>query len=212
MPPNFYLYEILWWTLATLAMSLVGLWSIWGGLGRPNWFLRVAVVLGWISLVLLIPAFELLIMFLIQAGVVVVVLSVWRTWQLSRRLRSVTAESGSQGVPRSPWQVLDPRSHAAGGHRGLALGDADPRARGGLGGMAHPAGPRRNCSVLHAGRSLDRIEQSPVVDAATAVLPRVSIRFDRRVACAGAVGRVRSPKIASDLLADVGFASCFGSD
>ena len=52
--------------LAILQMSFVGLWSIWAGLGRRHWFVRVAVVLGWVSLPLVIPAYEVLIALLDQ--------------------------------------------------------------------------------------------------------------------------------------------------
>ena len=41
-----------------LMASVVGLLAIWAGLGRGHWFLRAAVVLGCISLLLTIPAFR----------------------------------------------------------------------------------------------------------------------------------------------------------
>ena len=47
--------QVLFYLSAAIAMSLTGLWCIWGGLGRQHWFLRVAAVLGWISLGLTIP-------------------------------------------------------------------------------------------------------------------------------------------------------------
>ena len=135
MPPNFYLYEILWDSChpgneprrAVVDLGRAGAAELVSA-GRRG--------AGLISLVLLIPAFELLIMFLIQAGVVVV-----RAFGVAdvaivaaaaiRHCRSRRARRATVAVA-----VPDPRSHAAGGHRGLALGDADPRARGGLGGMA----------------------------------------------------------------------------
>ena len=44
--------------LTILMASVVGLLAIWAGLGRGHWFLRAAVVLGCISLLLTIPAYE----------------------------------------------------------------------------------------------------------------------------------------------------------
>jgi hypothetical protein len=90
--------------LAVLAMTFIGLWSIWAGFGRAHWFVRVSVLLGWISLVLVIPAYELLILFLVQAGVTIAVLSAWRAWRSYR----VSAQGGDElpsGLPiRSRWQ------------------------------------------------------------------------------------------------------------
>jgi hypothetical protein len=58
--------------------SLVGLLAIWAGLGRPHWFLRVAVVGGILLLLLLIPAYEPLLLFSIQAAVVILPLMLVR--------------------------------------------------------------------------------------------------------------------------------------
>ena len=95
--------------LALLAMNFVGLWSIWAGLGRPNWFVRTSVVLGWISLVVVIPAYELLIMFLAQAAVTIAILSVWRALRCSRTTLADPNESPSAEPPRCRWQysILD---------------------------------------------------------------------------------------------------------
>ena len=49
--------------LTVTSYSLVGLLAIWAGLGRPHWFLRVAVVGGILLLLLLIPAYEPLLLF-----------------------------------------------------------------------------------------------------------------------------------------------------
>jgi hypothetical protein len=92
------------WLLAVLAMSFVGLWSIWAGLGRLNWFVRMSVVLGWISLVLIIPAYELLVLFLVQAGAAIVLLLAWRAWRLARTVPGCTDDLPSDGPPRSRWQ------------------------------------------------------------------------------------------------------------
>ena len=81
--------------------SLFGLLAIWGGLGRGNWFFRDAVVLGCISLSLVIPAYELVIVDLIQAGLTIVVLAAWRNWRLSR-CAEITSEAPAS-VP-APWQ------------------------------------------------------------------------------------------------------------
>ncbi|MHC4404428.1 MAG: hypothetical protein ACYTG0_32645 [Planctomycetota bacterium] len=64
--------------LALLAHSVVGLVAIWVGLGRGHWFLRVAVLGGVLALGLAIPSFELLpayelvLLFLSQSVIVIV--------------------------------------------------------------------------------------------------------------------------------------------
>jgi hypothetical protein len=96
--------QSIFWLLAVLAMSFIGLWSVWAGLGRATWFLRVSVLLGWISLVLVIPAYELLVLFLVQAGVTIAILSLWRAWRSSRIARAGWDELPCGGVQRSRWQ------------------------------------------------------------------------------------------------------------
>ncbi len=120
---------IVWWQpfalfclLTILMMSLFGLLAIWAGLGRGHWFLRAAVVLGCISLLLVIPAFELVTVYVIQAGLTVVALGAWRNWRLARCAVAVVVQpsrlhcAGETPAPqvaetgqRSPWQfsILD---------------------------------------------------------------------------------------------------------
>ena len=121
------LAEIVWWQpfalfclLTILMMSLFGLLAIWAGLGRGHW-LRAAVVLGCISLLLVIPAFELVTVYVIQAGLTVVALGAWRNWRLARRggrcgaavpaalCRREPAPQVAETGQRSPWQfsILD---------------------------------------------------------------------------------------------------------
>jgi hypothetical protein len=64
--------------LTVTSYSLVGLLAIWAGLGRPHWFLRVAVVGGVLLLLLLIPAYEPLLLFSIQSAVVILPLMLLR--------------------------------------------------------------------------------------------------------------------------------------
>ena len=96
--------DLILWLLAVLAMSFIGLWSIWAGLGRPNWFVRMSVVLGWISLVLVIPAYELLVLFLVQAGLTITILSAWRTRRSYRIVPAGPDELPASRLPRSRWQ------------------------------------------------------------------------------------------------------------
>ena len=60
--------------LMVLTMSLVGLLAVWAGLGRGHWFVRTAVVLGCILLLLTIRAYELIIVYMLQAGLTIIVL------------------------------------------------------------------------------------------------------------------------------------------
>lgn len=77
--------------LTVASYSLVGLLAIWAGLGRPQWFLRVAVVGGTLLLLLLIPAYEPLLVFSIQSAVVVLPL------MLLRALRGRVQVAGPTG-------------------------------------------------------------------------------------------------------------------
>lgn len=69
--------------LAVLMMSVVGLLAIWAGLGRGHWFVRVAIVLGCVSALMTIPAFELIIVYVLQAGSTILALAAWRNWRLA---------------------------------------------------------------------------------------------------------------------------------
>ncbi len=82
---NYWLFDAILFLFDVVLASFVGLWCIWGGLGRRHWFVRMSVVLGWISLLLVIPAYELVFQFLVQAGVTIVALWAWRAWRFSRR-------------------------------------------------------------------------------------------------------------------------------
>jgi hypothetical protein len=95
--------------VAVLMMSLFGLLAVWAGLGRGHWFVRTAVVLGCISLLMTIPAFELVIVYLLQAGLTIVALAVWRNWRLARRAAAAAKEPTPNAGKRLAWQfsILD---------------------------------------------------------------------------------------------------------
>jgi hypothetical protein len=95
--------------LMVLTMSLVGLLAIWAGLGRGHWFVRTAVVLGCISLLVTIPAYGLIVVYMLQAGLAIIVLAAWRNWRLARRSDTPANESTPHVNWRSPWQfsILD---------------------------------------------------------------------------------------------------------
>ncbi len=84
--------------LTVAAYSLVGLLAIWAGLGRPHWFLRVAVIGGILLLLLLIPAYEPLLLFAIQSAVVILPLMLLRAFR--GRVRAVGPDGESQDVTR----------------------------------------------------------------------------------------------------------------
>lgn len=85
---------ILLYILAVATYSLVGLLAIWAGLGRPHWFLRVAVVGGILLLLLLIPAYEPLLLFSIQSAVVILPLMLLKSF--GRRSQSVGPDGGTE--------------------------------------------------------------------------------------------------------------------
>lgn len=67
--------------LTLLSVAVVGLMGIWIALGRGHWFVRAAVVGAALSLLLLVPAYEPLVLFIVQLLVAVPILV------LARRLR-----------------------------------------------------------------------------------------------------------------------------
>ncbi|MHC4404429.1 MAG: hypothetical protein ACYTG0_32650 [Planctomycetota bacterium] len=92
--------------LALLAHSVVGLVAIWVGLGRGHWFLRVAVLGGVLALGLAIPSFELLpayelvLLFLTQSVIVIVPLLVVRYVRARRAQGKPYASAGRAGLAR----------------------------------------------------------------------------------------------------------------
>jgi hypothetical protein len=74
--------DIVFIVLAVTSSSVVGLLAIWAALGRGHWFLRVATLGAVIGLALLIPAYELIVVYTVQCLVVVPTLIV------ARRLRA----------------------------------------------------------------------------------------------------------------------------
>ena len=82
--------------------SLVGLLAIWIALGRPHWFLRVAVWAAVVLPLLLIPAFEPVLLFSIQTLVAVLILMVARGWRASRQVATSDGEAGTR--PTSGWR------------------------------------------------------------------------------------------------------------
>ena len=86
--------EVILLAILTVATySLVGLLAIWAGLGRPHWFLRVAVVGGILLLLLLIPAYEPLLLFSIQSAVVILPLMLLKSFR--RRNQPVGPDGGA---------------------------------------------------------------------------------------------------------------------
>ena len=65
-------------------LSVTGLLAIWAGLGRPHWFVRAVVVLAGLSLWLVVPAYEPMLIFFTQTAVAAPLLS----WARSRRART----------------------------------------------------------------------------------------------------------------------------
>ncbi len=205
-------FELVWWLLAVLAMSFIGLWSIWAGLGRAHWFVRMVVLLGWISLVLVIPAYELLVLFLVQAGVTIAILSAWRAW---RSLRTKTAgqdELPSGSLPQSRWQysIRDLLLLAVLVAWLAAMLTRVP-ARG-LDAIAGMVAHGRHSGRPRAGRSLDRLEQTPLVAAIARRLRPLSISPRGRLAHAGAGGRIHADELEANPLEHVDFAGCSSVD
>jgi hypothetical protein len=74
------------------AVSLVGILSIWAALSRRHWFVRTAVVGGLLGLLAIVPAYDLVLIFLAQAVAIVVAFTVGRWW----KSRTVNRQVGSR--------------------------------------------------------------------------------------------------------------------
>ncbi len=90
--------------LAFLACNVTGLVAIWGALGRPHWFLRIAVVGGLLSIWLAVPAYELILIFFVQSVVTIVPLAILR----SRHARRTEADPGDAS-PESKTAIRKPQ-------------------------------------------------------------------------------------------------------
>ena len=62
-------------TLAVMTCSLTGLIAVWAAVSRVHWLLRVAVLEAFLALWLIIPAYEILLVLLVQTLVVVLSLA-----------------------------------------------------------------------------------------------------------------------------------------
>jgi hypothetical protein len=79
--------QMTFWLLLCLIVSTItiaGLIGIWAALARLHWFLRAAVIIAVLSLLAMVPAYDLVIVLLVEIGCVVVPLAIWRFWR-SRR-------------------------------------------------------------------------------------------------------------------------------
>ena len=82
--------------------TIVGLVAIWVGLGRPHWFIRLAVLGGLLSLSLAIPAHDLMILFGLQSAVAI--LPLWPIRQRASMRRKAESDAEVQNVePRRAW-------------------------------------------------------------------------------------------------------------
>ncbi len=90
--------------LTILATTAVGLVAVWVGLGRPHWFVRLAALGGLLGLGLLVPAYDLVVVFLLQSVLVVVPLWLLRRRALPVRANDRDAVEGAGRSLRSRWQ------------------------------------------------------------------------------------------------------------
>lgn len=101
-----YSAEVMLLAILTVATySLVGLLAIWAGLGRPHWFLRVALVGGVLLSLLLIPAFEPLVLFSIQSAVVILPLMLLKS--VRGHVQAVGPDAGATARGRLQFSLLD---------------------------------------------------------------------------------------------------------
>jgi hypothetical protein len=76
--------EVALGTLLVTSFTCVGLVALWAATSPRHWFLRTAVVVAFLSPLLLIPACEPFLTFMIQAGIVVGGVIAWRRATFSR--------------------------------------------------------------------------------------------------------------------------------
>ncbi|MEX0610815.1 MAG: hypothetical protein WD229_01735 [Pirellulales bacterium] len=96
------------WLFASLVMmaaSTIGLLSIWAGMGRRHWFLRLAAVGAVLALGIFVPAYDLVLLFFTQAAIVILTLFVIRGI-LGRREHQTDGNPGSGIAVRRPRFAL----------------------------------------------------------------------------------------------------------
>ena len=191
-------FTIGWLLLVDILMSVVGLLAIWGGLGRGNWFLRAVPVLACISLLLAIPAFEPVVVYLVQAGLTIVALVAWRKWRLSRRAAGAEGLNAQANRP-SPWQfsirdlmLLTVLTAWVSAMLAEAPEKCCPSRLGGLVAVAETPCGRRYCGRSDDRRGVDRPEQQSLVGETACVLDPVPVGADGGVAGIVALG-LRGP-------------------
>ncbi len=67
--------------LLVSSLTCVGLLALWAETSRRHWFLRTAVFVGTLSLLLLIPAYEPFVAFALQGAVVASGVQLARRWR-----------------------------------------------------------------------------------------------------------------------------------
>jgi hypothetical protein len=89
--------ELVLAALLVTTFTCVGLVALWGATSPRHWFVRTAAVLGVLSVPLLIPAYEPLIVFALQTVVVLVGVAAWRWWA-GRRTHGEIAQTELEGL------------------------------------------------------------------------------------------------------------------
>jgi hypothetical protein len=77
--------ELVLATLLVTSFACVGLLALWAATSPRHWFVRTVPVVAILSLPLLVPAYEPILVFALQAIVVVTGVVMSRWWSSSRR-------------------------------------------------------------------------------------------------------------------------------
>ena len=81
---NWLTSELVVGTLFVTSFATVGLFALWAGTSRWHWFVRTIIVLLALSPLLLVPAYELLILFTLQAATIALGATSSRLWKSHR--------------------------------------------------------------------------------------------------------------------------------
>ncbi len=81
--------------LLVSSFTCVGLLALWAATSSRHWLWRWAAVLGVLSPLLLIPAYEPWIVFALQASTIVVAVQAWRRWTAWREDRVASSDDGA---------------------------------------------------------------------------------------------------------------------
>lgn len=146
-------------------IALVGLVAIWSSSARGHWFLRAAAVGALLVLLAIVPAFDLVLIFLAEATTVALALIAGRLWRAPRE------DKGIGLLRRWHFSVADLLLLCAAVAAVTLLARKTPESARYWAGIYFTWGAACGCAVLAAFFSVNHVRRWPVRAAVIACVP-----------------------------------------